>query len=112
MISSAQKIAYEPLRSLGHASISGTYAGVGTPFANPVRMLKVNNATDANLTISFDGVTDMDFIFANSAYVFDYATNAVDPVGQLEQPLGKRLYVKGSPSTGSVYVTVIYASIY
>jgi hypothetical protein len=113
MISSAQRIAYEPLRSLGFASIGAGYTGVGGSFANPVRILKVNNATNANLIISFDGVNDMDFIFANSAYVFDYATNAIEPVGQLEQPLGRRFYVKeasGAPTSGSVYVTVIYAS--
>ena len=51
---SSVRVRYEILRSLGFAAISGVYAGVGTPFANGVRILKVTNLTDANLLISFD----------------------------------------------------------
>lgn len=108
-----QRVRYETLRSLAYTSISGTYAGVGTAFANPVRLIKVNNTTDANLIISFDGVNAHDFVFAQSAYVFDYASNKEGPVDKLEQSVGDRVYVKeesGSPSKGNVYVTVVYAS--
>jgi hypothetical protein len=104
---------YEDLRSLAFGGISGVYAAVGTPFENPVRMLKVTNLTDADLLISFNGVTDKDVIAAGSAFIYDYASNKAEPGGGLEQPAFQRLYVKqatAAPTLKSVYVTVIYAS--
>jgi len=113
MSSTAVRIRYEPLRSLAFGSISGSYVGVGTSFANPVRILKVTNTTDADLFVSFDGINTYDVIAASSAWIYDYGSNRTDTGGQLDQALGERVYVKevsGAPSAGAVYVTVIYAS--
>jgi len=113
MSSLSVRIRYEPLRTLAFGGISGTYAGVGIAFANPVRMLKITNTTDANLLISFDGVNDRDIIPAGTIEVLDYGSNSASPVGQLDQSVGDRVYVKqsgGAATSGSVYVTVIYAS--
>jgi hypothetical protein len=113
MSSLSVRIRYEPLRSLAFGGISGTYAAIGTTFANPVRILKITNLTDANLLISFDGVTDRDIIPANTIEVLDYGSNKADTGGQLDQSVGDRVYVKqsgGAATSGSVYVTVIYAS--
>jgi hypothetical protein len=113
VISSA-KIRYDPLRSLPIASISGTYAGVGSVFTNPPVAIKINNPTNANLLISYDGITDNDFVAANSAFVFDYNSNKSNQAGVAQQPAGDRVYVKleaGAPTTGlAVYATVIYLS--
>src|SRR5574337_251097 len=99
---SSVRVRYEPLRSLGFASISGSYAGVGTPFANPIRLLKVTNLTDAALLVSFDGVVDNDIVAANGFYLYDYSTNKADQAGFLEQPLGTRLYVKQESSAATM----------
>lgn len=108
-----QRIRYEALRSLGNASIGASYVIVGTAFANPVRILKIDNGTNVNLIISFNGSTDHTFIGADSGVIFDYASNSELPVGKLDQSQGDAVYVKqesGAPSSGTVYVTVIYAS--
>lgn len=113
MSSLSVRIRYEPLRSLAFGGISGSYAAVGTIFANPVRILKITNLTDADLLISFDGVTDRDIIPASTIEVLDYGSNKADTGGQLDQSVGDRVYVKqasGAATGGSVYVTVIYAS--
>ncbi len=105
-------VRYEDLRSLGFAAISGTYAGVGTSFVHPVRMLKVSNLTNANLIISFNGIDDKDVVAASSAYIYDFASNQSESAGNLEQQAGERLYVREedvAPTLGNVYVTVIYA---
>lgn len=107
------KIRYETLRILNFADISVSYASVGTPFSHPVRILKVSNTTNANLIISFDGVNEMDFIAASSFYLYDFGSNKADPGGYLEQPIGDRLYVAQesiAPTSGNVYVTVVYAA--
>ncbi len=113
MSSTSIRVRYEALRSLAFGGISGTYAGVGTAFDNPVRMIKITNLTDADLLISFDGVTDRDIVPANTVEVLDYGSNKAIPGGQLDQSIGERVYVKqasGAATSGSVYVTVIYAS--
>lgn len=110
---SAVRIRFENLRSLGFAGIGAAYAPVGTPFANPIRLLKVNNLTNANLLVSFNGIDDQDVVAANSAYVFDFGVNKSDMAGLLEQPAQTRFYVKSEtsdPTMGTLYVTTIYAS--
>lgn len=107
------RIFYEPLRSLAFGSVSGTYAAVGTPFAYAIREIKVTNLTNANLLISFDGVTNHDVVAATSAYIYDYCSNRADLGGALSQSAGQTLFVKSetsNPSSGNLYVTVIYAA--
>lgn len=106
-------VRFEGLRSLAFGGISGTYAGVGAKFANPVRVLKITNLSDANLLISFNGVDDMDVVGANGFCLYDWGSNKANQAGYFDQSAGDRLYVKqesGAPTSGSVYVTVIYAS--
>lgn len=111
---SAQKIAFENLRSLAAGSITNSYVGIGASFANPVRMLKVTNLSDSDLIISFDGINDQDVIAGSSAWIYDFCSNMSTQSGNLEFSVGKRVYVKyisGAPTNGKgVYVTVIYAS--
>lgn len=108
-----QRARFDTLRSLAFGSISGTYAAVGTAFGQAVRILKIDNLTDANMIFSFDGTTNHTIAPMQSGCVFDFATNKVGPVNQLEQPIGTRVYVKQESSaatSGSVYVTIVYAS--
>lgn len=108
-----QRVRYDALRSLAFGSISGTYAAIGTAFTQSVRIIKIDNLTDANMLFSFDGVINHTVVPTMSGSVFDYGTNRVGPVDQLEQPIGTTIYVKqesGAASSGSVYVTIIYAS--
>jgi hypothetical protein len=114
VISSA-KIRYDPLRSLVIGSITSLgYTGVGSVFTNPPVAIKINNPTNANLLISYDGITPNDFVAANSAFVFDYNSNKSNQAGVAQQPAGDRVYVKSeaaNPTTGvAVYATVIYLS--
>lgn len=110
---SAMRLRYETLRSLPFSSISGTYAGVGTPFLNPARVVKIFNLTDANLLISLNGIDDVDIVPSQTGQILDIGSNKSDQAGNFEEPAGDRIYVKqeSTPATsGSVYVTVIYAS--
>jgi len=113
MAVAGQLARYDNLRSLGFASISGVYAGVGPTFTHPVRILTIDNFTDANLIISFNGVNDMTVIHSMSSKVIDYASNKILPIGLLEQPAGDRVYIReesGAPTLGNFYVTVVWAA--
>ncbi len=99
----------EPVRSIAFGSISGTYAGIGTALTNPSRIIVIQNLTDANLMISENGIDDHYPIAANSAQIWDYASNQSHQQGAFKAA-GTRFYVKtiGSPGSGSVYVSTQY----
>jgi len=108
----AQKVRFETLKSLAAASVVAGYTIVGSTFAHPVRILKVVNDTDGDVTISYDGVNDQDFIPANGAFIYDYGSDKSGQAQNLEQPVGFGVYVKrngAAPTVKSVYVVVIYA---
>lgn len=110
---SSIRVRYEPLRSIAFGSITTSYQGVGLPFANPVRILKVTNLTNQPMLISINGIDDHDVVAANGFFLYDYASNKSDAAGILEQPQGDRIYVRTPstlPTSGSLYVTVVYAS--
>jgi hypothetical protein len=115
-VANSVKIRYELLRILPFASIlqGGVFTGVGLPFQDPPRMIKVQNTTDQGLYISFNGYAGsaVDFIVAESGFIYDYGSNRSDTGGNLEQPAGDRVYVYSdvAPTIGNVYVTVMYAS--
>lgn len=106
-------IRFEELRSVDFNSVSGTYAGVGDSFSNPVRLLCIDNTLDQNILVSFDGITDHTFVSANGFKLLDYCSNKSVTAGLSEQPAGTRVYVKEESSaatSGNVYVTVVYAA--
>lgn len=110
---SSVRVRYEPLRSLAFGDVTLIYEPIGSPFANPVRILKVTNLTDEPLLVSLNGIDDHDVVAANGFFLYDYSSNRSQASGVLEQPQGDRIYVKGIvdvPGIGSVYVTVVYAS--
>lgn len=112
-LASSARIRFEPLRSITGISITSSYQGVGLPFVNAVRILKVTNLSDEPIFISLNGIDDHDVVAANGFFLYDYCTNRSSVGGILEQPQGDRIYVRAVgtlPTLGSLYVTVVYAS--
>jgi len=100
---------FDALRSLGFASISGTYATLGTALGHASRVFRIINATNGDIFISVDGTTNNFFLPSNSFVLYDIASDD-DPTDQFRVSLGTQFYVKQStaPSSGSVYLEVIY----
>jgi len=111
---SAQNLAVrvypELLRSLAFGSISGTYAGIGSGNANPARIVYLVNDTDVLLTFSFDGLSDHFVIPSRAFLLLDVTTNKTDTGGSFAVAQGQRIYVKGAPTLGSVYLTTFYGT--
>jgi hypothetical protein len=107
----AQRVAWEARRDIAFGDIDVTYTPVGDPLINPVRMLKIVNDTDVAIDISDDGSTDKDIISAGSAFIYDFTSNTTPATGSiLALNKGTQIYVKGNPTSGSLYIVVIYAS--
>ena len=102
-----------PLKSLASTSFGASYtlvtASSGIP--NPCLMLKIVNNSDEDVTVSYDGTTDQDFV--------PKGTVAELKPGDVNSPnnysaiwaQGTQVWVKGSTGmTGSVYVSGYYIS--
>lgn len=110
---SGQRVRFETLRTVAFGGISGTYAALGSPLLHGARLIILDNLTNDDLLISFDGTNDHMVLVSTSAKIIDFASNKVGPVGQLELSKGTQVYVKqlsGAPTAGSVYLSVIYAA--
>lgn len=99
----------DAVRSLGFASISGSYATVGTALSHPAKILRFVNYTNGDMYFSFDGTTDNLFLPSNSFVLFDFTANS-DSDGDFRISNRTQLYVRQSsaPTSGAVYIEMIY----
>jgi hypothetical protein len=99
----------DAVRSLGFASISGSYTPVGSALSHPAKIMRFVNYTNGDIFISFDGTTDNLFLPSNSFVLFDFTANS-DSDGDFRISNRTQIYVKQStaPTSGSVYVEMIY----
>ena len=109
-LNSAMRIVPDLLRTLAHGSISGTYAGIGTPFTFPVRIMHIYNNTDVLLTFSIDGINDYFVVPTSSFILLDLTANHTGYGGAAYIGAGTRIYVKGSPTVNSVYLSTWYGT--
>jgi hypothetical protein len=109
-MSNVQTVTFDVIRTLGYASITGTYLPVGGPFANPCRLICFTNDTDGDMFFSTDGVNDMLFIPAGAFKLFDMVTNRFHRDQQWVLPKGTQIYVRYNtiPSMKAVYVEVLW----
>lgn len=66
MTQKSQKAKYEILRSRDSATFDGTYQVLGPPLQHPPRLLKMQNKSDIDISISTNGVDEHDIILAGS----------------------------------------------
>jgi hypothetical protein len=107
------RMAWDTLRFLAEADISGTYAFVGTFFSDPVRILTITNDTNALLTFTDDptGAVDKFVIPAYTARIWDMSTNQAAPAKAIFLPQNTIISVKGTPSAGTgVYIEILYGA--
>src|SRR5690242_20314360 len=102
------RIAWETLRSIDSATLTGSYQALGGPLAHPSYICKMVNTSTVLVTISIDGINDVDVAPANSFWLYDESKfiNGVAPVIAL--PKGTQIYVKGSAGTGLIYLVTQY----
>lgn len=102
----------EEIRTLAFGDISGTYAALGAAMDNPVVNYRIQNLTNQNVLVSYDGVTDHDLIAAGGFVLLDVSSNK-GKGDALVLSKGDIVFVKeetSGPSSGSVYLSVYYAS--
>ncbi len=100
----------EALRSIAFGSISGTYAAIGTPFENPITTIYIVNDTDDLLTFTYNTAEDKWVIPKTTSLIIDIGSNKSTHANIQSLPAGSTIYVKGSPSAGTVYLSAFYAN--
>jgi len=105
------RFAYEPVRTIAAASVGASYSAIGGPLLNPARQFFIQNLTDQTVMISFDGINDAFPLPSNGNIIDDIAANYTHQSNWF-MAQGTTVYVKriGTPTTGSVYVSIFYAS--
>jgi hypothetical protein len=118
-MSYSQLVGVDVLRTLGFASISGTYAALGTAFAQDMRLICLTNNTKGDIFVAVtpgytpasDGTADNIFIAAGGFKLFDLTSNSVNqPPSVWVFNKGTQFLVRQSsaPVSGSVYLECLY----
>jgi hypothetical protein len=98
------RVNWEPLRSIDSSTFTGNFMRVGSPLVYPSYVLKMVNMSSVLVTISIDGVTEIDVAPANSFWLYDeQKTQSHEAV-----PAGTQVYVKGVSGSGLVYLVTQY----
>ena len=107
-----RKARWEPLRSIASSAVTASYAIVGTVTTNPAQIVVIINNATTDVTVSFDGVNDMDYIPHGTVreYNLGSATQDTPNMECMELPANTGVYVKGTAGTGNIYVIIIYQS--
>ena len=107
------KLKPETLRSLDFGDIDVNYTDLGTAFGHPIVLFHIINDLDEDILVSFFGGIDHLFVKAGSFTLYDVAANREEPAGARMFEKGTIIQVKsavGLPASGSVYLTVFYAT--
>jgi len=106
-MSSTGRIAWETLRSIDSSTFTGVYQTVGTPLLHPSYILKMVNNSSVLVTISIDGINDIDVLPPDSFWLYDEGkvgmSSSIPAI-----PAGTQIMVKGSAGTGSIYLVTQY----
>ena len=106
-MSYTNRIAWETLRSIDSATFTGSKQALSTPLINPSYILKLVNNSTSLVTISIDGINDVDVAPANSFWLYDEGKVGIN--SQFPSiSAGTQIYVTGTAGTGLVYLVSQY----
>lgn len=109
----AVRVLPEAVRELGFVAIDTAYMGVGTALSNPAHVVFIQNLTDVDVMISWDGIDDHIPLAANGFFLMDVTSNKTSTGGAFMIAQGTRFYAKytnDAPSGGSVFISVFYGA--
>ena len=95
------------LRSIASTDVTGTYQVIESVLSFPTRILKLTNNSTEDVTVSWDGENDNEYIPAGSFLLLDASANR--EASQIcEVSKGTAIFVKGTAGTGDIYLSSYY----
>lgn len=97
------------LGSFASASVTANFAAVnGLGFAHPPFFIRIVNASNTAVTVSYNGVDDHEYVPANSVFELPSQANAQPNAQVALFPKNTVVYVKGTAGVGTIYVSGYY----
>jgi len=97
------------LSSLLSSAITAQYAALnGTGFSQAPFFIRIINASNMAITISYNGVDDHEYVPANSVFELPSQTNSQPNAQVALFPKYTVVYIKGTAGTGTVYLSGYY----
>lgn len=98
-----------PLSSFNSASITGAYQSMNTSgLPHPCFLIRVMNASDELITVSYDGITNNDVVLSNSTLDVPMQANAQPNAQYALMSARTQIYIKGAAGTGNIYLSGYY----
>ncbi len=99
------------LTSIDSATLSGSYQVVNSSgLSNACSIVRLVNASNVGVTVSYDGSTDNDYLRANSDIQLSFQANSQPSSAIANLSKNTHVYVKGSAGTGLIYLSGYYQS--
>lgn len=102
------------LSTFNSATLTENYQALNsTPFPGNLFWLRIKNATTTNITISYDGVTDHEFLSGTTASIprenlVINLTGSPGDKGLIYLRKGTTVYVKGTAGSGNITMSGFY----
>ena len=93
-----------PLVSFASSSMTASYQAMdadGLP--NACESISLVNDSSQDITVSFDGSTNHNYIVAASTYTLESPQSLINAIRK-----GTKIYVKGTAGTGNIYLSGKY----
>jgi len=98
-----------PLTSINATTFDGTYKVINTNGLDKAcSIIRIINDSAVDVTVSYDGSTDHDYIPTAKELQLPAQANAQPNNYASLMPLGTKIYVKAATSTGLVYLAGYY----
>lgn len=105
------RITWETLRTLDTSTMSSssTYYTIGTALQFASYKMKIVNASNRLVTISIDGINDIDVVPGNSFVLYDNSQAQMSTASLPSIPAGTQFLAKAaSAGTGLIYLVTQY----
>lgn len=107
------KLRFEAVRLAAFGAVVASYAALGAVLSKDASLLIINNSTDKDVYLSFDGSTDHLYLSAAETMIINIEGNKSGN-GRLALPKNTTIYQKRGPggagSSGNLLVMVGYAA--
>jgi len=98
-----------PLTSFNSAALAAGYAPINAAgFPEPLFLVRLINNSNADVTISYDGVNDADFVPHGTQLQLNFQTNGQPNNFNALLAKGTVVYVKGAAGAGLIYLAGYY----
>lgn len=94
------RVGFEAVREAAFGAVTGSFTSLGAPTSEFVRLISISNSTNADVYVSFDGVTNHLRMSAGSFKLFDFSSNKVRDDG-LFIGVGTQIYIKYVSTLGT-----------